>query len=74
MGTSCEAARVAKPKASLRALGYIREECCGSRGAATEPIELIPVAAPQLQTNLRDVTQGSQTRPGLTYDRRSAAR
>ena len=37
-------------------------------------IELISVAAPQLQQILGNVTQGSQTRPGLTYKRRPAAR
>jgi hypothetical protein len=62
---SREAVVVAKRRASPRALGHICEKCCPSRGAATESFE--PVAASPLQPNLRHVTQGSRTRPGLNY-------
>lgn len=45
--TSCGAAVIGKPKASLRALGCVPENIAGAAKRATESIE--PVAAPQLQ-------------------------
>jgi len=77
---SCGAAVSVKPKASLRALGSHRPLC----GAAEQRLVLccssISLAANKTQSPLRGskqisiVTQGSQTRLGLSSDRCSAAR